>query len=98
MAHQKCLDKLNSQLFASKERKNVHTNIGPYITDFEIKQKITLNNKYINYITVYLKLTEYMILHVPNLTTAQFLLFTKPQFTTNAHNVLHLNQSTHRHV
>jgi len=34
-------------------------------------------------------------IHIPNLITAEFLLFSKSQFTINAQNVLHMNRCAH---
>ena len=42
--------------------------------------------------------TDALTRHAQNLMTLQFLLFIKSQFTTNAQNILHLNQWPHGHI
>jgi hypothetical protein len=61
---------------------------------FLFNWKITLKNKCLTTYNWY----NIFEIHVLSLITVEFLLFSKTIFTTNAQNVLHLDQCTHGHV
>jgi hypothetical protein len=57
-AHLKCLDRLQQSVFPLTLKKIFHINICSEVSDFWCNCNVTFNNKYINYVMFYLKLTH----------------------------------------